>query len=177
MAKTPPGTTDQPAPAVGTNAPSGGLRWKNLLIFGIPLFLVQLVAVYFVLTRFLVPPSDATPQEQPGQESHGQSAESQGGNMYVVKDLIVNPAGTNGTRYLLTTVGFSTSTPQGVTELEKKDIQLRDALNTILNSKALSDLVDVSQRESLRVEISRKVAPLVSTGTLSNVYFSKFIIQ
>jgi flagellar FliL protein len=94
-----------------------------------------------------------------------------------VKDLIVNPAGTNGTRFLLTTVGFEVTTPEGLKELETKDVMVRDALNTILTSKDLATLVNVEGREALRKEIEEKVGSLLRTGTLTNVYFSKFIIQ
>ena len=95
----------------------------------------------------------------------------------MVKDLIVNPAGTNGTRFLLTTVGFEVTTPETQKELEAKEVQVRDILNTVLTGKGLDELVDVSQRETLRAEIAEKINALLKNGTLSSVYFSKFIIQ
>lgn len=97
--------------------------------------------------------------------------------MFIVKDLIVNPAGTNGTRYLLLTVGIEASTSEGVKELEKKEIQVRDALNTVLTTKGLDELASVERREDLRTEIQTKVGSLVKAGSVTNVYFSKFIIQ
>jgi flagellar FliL protein len=109
----------------------------------------------------------------PGEYAGGASAAS----IYVVKDIIVNPAGTNGTRFLLTTIGFEVSSPEARRELELKDVQLRDLLNTILTSKDMVTLSLVDQREALRQEIARKVGSMVQSGTLNNVYFSKFIIQ
>ena len=91
--------------------------------------------------------------------------------------LIVNPAGTNGTRFLLTTVGVEVDSPQTKTELEKKDIQVRDALISILTSKGLDQLGRIDQRDLLRSEIAQKIGDLLTSGKPKNVYFGKFIIQ
>jgi flagellar FliL protein len=97
--------------------------------------------------------------------------------MFVVKDMIVNPAGTNGSRFLLVTIGFESSSAEGVKELERKEIQLRDILNTVLTAKSLDELASVGQREELRTEIQARSGELVKVGSVTNVYFSKFIIQ
>jgi flagellar protein FliL len=180
MAKT-TGQAEQPAgpAATGEAKKEGGLPVRKLLMFGVPVFVVQLVVVYFVMTRFASPaPAGETGQaasEVKG--SHEAASESGEQNIYVVKDVIVNPAGTNGTRFLLTTIGFEVTTGEGKRELENKDVQVRDMLNSILTSKDLSALVNAEGREPLRQEISQKVGELIRKGSLTNVYFSKFIIQ
>jgi flagellar FliL protein len=172
-----------------------GLPIKKLIIIGVPLLVVQLGLLWW----FVIRPSGGSPQasspqpeasaakHEAGKESKEGGKESKesgkegegeaGAHMYVVKDLIVNPSGTNGTRFLLTTIGFETSTAEGEKELEKKDIQVRDALNSVLTTKGLDQLASIEQREALRAEIQGKIGELLKTGTISNVYFSKFIIQ
>lgn len=159
-----------------------GLPMKKMIIIGVPVFLVQLVLIFFVIKMFIAPSGPATaarhgettePAKSPGGE-HGEAAVQ---TLFVVKDLIVNPAGTNGTRFLLTTVGFEVSGPEAQKELEVKEVQVRDILNTVLTSKGLDELVDVQQREALRSEIAEKINALLKNGSLSSVYFSKFIIQ
>ena len=49
--------------------------------------------------------------------------------------------------------------------------------NTILTSKDLATLVNVEGRAALRKEIEEKVGAFIHSGVLTNVYFSKFIIQ
>jgi len=158
---------------------------KKLILFGVPVFLVQLVVIYFVVAKFLAP--SGTPGKETAkaaeskEEGKGKETEASGEggaqSMFVVKDMIVNPAGTNGTRFLLTTVGFEVSNAEGKKELENKEVQVRDALNTVLTSKGLEELIDVKLREDLRAEISQKVGEIMKSGNLTNVYFSKFIIQ
>ena len=151
------------------------LNLKKLILFGVPVFLVQLVAIYFLMSKFVVPSSAAKESAKPAETK--EAAEHPAQSIFVVKDIIVNPAGTNGTRFLLTTIGLEVTTPEAQNDLEKKEVQVRDILNSVLTSKGLDDLVNVEQREALRAEIFQKVSELVKSGTLANVYFSKFIIQ
>ncbi len=162
---------------------------KKVLLIGVPAFLVQLVLVYFLTARFLVPLSlqnaaALTPAQ--AQQAHPSStatteaestADVQEEYLFAIKDLIINPAGTNGQRYLLTTIGFNLSSEEALKEMEKKEMAVRDALNSILTSKSMEDLIDVSKREVLRHEIFMRAKELVKTGKLNSVYFSKYIIQ
>jgi len=180
---------EQSAPATPEAAPAQKLPIRKLILFGVPVFLVQLLIVYFLITRFLAPAPQgiegAAAQRSEGQADAGKEGagsrmedrERPEGKIYVVKDLIVNPAGTNGTRFLLTTVGLEVTTPEALRELESKDVMVRDALNTILTSKDLLTIVNVDGREAIRKEIEEKVGSILRGGVLTNVYFSKFIIQ
>jgi len=159
-----------------------GLPMKKLIVIGIPVFLLQLVLIFFVIKMFIAPSGPATAaghgeSSEAARASAGEHGAAATQTLFVVKDLIVNPAGTNGTRFLLTTVGFEVSGPEAQKELEAREVQVRDVLNTILTSKGLDELVDVHQREALRGEIAEKINSLLKSGSLSSVYFSKFIIQ
>lgn len=174
-------TTEQPAET--TQSKKDGLG-KRILIFGIPVFLVQFIVVYFLVAKFIVPSTGhkqtETAVEQSGHERENTKTdkeEAKEQHIYAVKDLIINPAATNGQRYLLTTIAFDLSSNDALKNLEKKEMAVRDALNSILTSKTMEQLIDVSKRESLREEIAGKVAHLVDRGTLQSVYFSKYIIQ
>ncbi len=169
-----------PAPTAAPqsqNAPAPGIPLKKLIAIGIPVFIAQFVAIYFIAGKMMGNPSSSAAPLATAKAAEQHSAAPEADQLYVVKDLIVNPAGTNGTRFLLTTIGFEVTTAEARQELETKDVQLRDVLNSILTSKALPELVNVDQRPKLRDEIMEKVSALVKTGTMKNVYFSKFIIQ
>jgi flagellar protein FliL len=163
--------TDQ---AVKASAPS--FFSKKIFIIGVPIFVVQLAVLYFLMAKFIAAPPHVE-NTAVKTEDETQKAESATQNIFLIKDVIINPAGTNGTRFLLTTVGIEVSTPEAQQELEKKEVQVRDLLNSILTSKGLNELVSIEQRELLRGEISKQVGGLLKSGKLRNVYFSKFIIQ
>jgi len=172
----PPDQAKQPQPAPAAPAAPQGVTPMKLVILGVPLFLVQLAVVYFLVAKFVSPAAAPSPSEPP-KAAESKETSDQSKSIFVVKDIIVNPAGTNGTRFLLTTVGFEINGAEREKEVEKKEVQVRDVLNTVLTSKGLDDLVRPEQREALRKEIFQKVAEMLPAGTLSNVYFSKFIIQ
>lgn len=159
---------------------------KSILMIGVPAFLVQLVLVYFLTAKFLVPISlkntaVATPAQSHSEvnqtDSSGDEKEVPEEYLFVIKDLIINPAGTNGQRYLLITIGFNVSSETARREMEKKELAVRDVLNSILTSKTMEDLIDVSKRELLRHEVFTRCKELIKSGKLQSVYFSKYIIQ
>lgn len=97
--------------------------------------------------------------------------------LFVVKDLIVNPAGTGGLRYLLTSVGIEVTNEKAFAEIQSKEVIVNDILINVLSSKTLEELSDVTKRKDLRREIAKKIDEILTQGRVQNVYFSKFIIQ
>ena len=174
MAKETPSEPQQQTPAAETPA-AQPLLTRKMLMIGIPVVFVEAVLVYFLTAMFVVPRISGA-AEHPAEADKKPLAVPEP-QVFVVNDLIVNPAGTNGTRFLLTTIGVEVSTPEAKAELEKKELQVRDILNSILTSKGLDSLVDVGHRESLRREIFERVRKLLTTGKPEQVYFSKFIVQ
>jgi len=161
---------------VPKSAARTGKSKKALIIVAI--VIVQLIGAYF-LVGFLLRNADsdsleaaASVQPEPQRDAHPSFD-----HVYVVKDLIVNPAGTNGLRFLLTTIGLEVTSEETVKELEKRDVQIDDSIIGILTSKTLPELDDTSTRDSLKVSIKNQVNKELLTGSVINVYFSKFIIQ
>jgi len=97
--------------------------------------------------------------------------------LFVVKDLVVNPAGTGGLRYLLTNVGIEVTNEKAFAEIQSKEVIVNDILINVLSSKTLEELSDVTKRKELRREIAKKIDEILTLGRVQNVYFSKFIIQ
>ncbi|MCL5035334.1 MAG: flagellar basal body-associated FliL family protein [Bacteroidetes bacterium] len=155
---------------------------KKLMTIGI-VVLAQLVVAYFlvgfVLKRGADPqaaPATAAAPAKTAQTADGRT-DPNFDHVFVVKDMIVNPAGTNGLRFLLTTIGLEVTSEATMQELQKRTVQIHDAIINILTSKTLPELDDINSRDSLKVEIKQKLNKDLTTGSVLNVYFSKFIIQ
>jgi flagellar FliL protein len=167
------------APAAPAAEPSkDAFSLKKILMIGIPIVLVQIVLIYFVFVKFIAPSMGGGGGQQHAAEAEpAADVKEEAAQVLVIKDLIINPAGTNGTRFLLTTVGLEVPTAEIKAELEQKEIQTRDILNSVLTSKGLEELTIPQFKETLRKEILEKVNANLKTGKVRNVYFSKFIIQ
>jgi len=184
-----------------------GAKWKKgekdrlsvkVIILGISLFSLQLVVIYYLTSELIVPKTSgkqvaiASESNPPVVEGFTRGFEPQDSettilgsevnnageeNLFVIKDLIINPARTNGARFLLTTIGFRMSNKEALLEMETNNIRVCDILNTILTNKTIDQLVSVALRDSLKAEIGHGVNKVVRNGKLLSVYFSKFIIQ
>ncbi len=155
-----------------------GWTTKKILMIGGPVLLMQIAIVYFLVAKFIGPKvtsgSEAKSAVPTEQKSAGEDETTQ---IVVIKDIIVNPAGTNGTRFLVTTVGLEVPTLEAKNELEQKEVQTRDVLITILAGKRLDDLATPENKDSLRAEIQQRIDRILKSAKLKNVYISKFIIQ
>jgi flagellar basal body-associated protein FliL len=162
---------------------TGASRGKSKKIFVImAVIILQIIAAYFLIW-FLFNRGNQNSQSgsRPAQVTQPTQyrgvADPNFDHVYVVKDLVVNPAGTNGLRFLLATIGLEVTSEETVKELEKRDVQIHDSIIGILTSRTLPELDDPSLRDSLKIEIKEGINKDLTTGKVLNVYFSKFIIQ
>ena len=109
--------------------------------------------------------------------SHSSSHGSKAGDIYMIEQIIVNPAGTGGRRFLSTSIGFELETGEASSLLKEREAVVRDALITILSSQSVPELSDFKQRERLRKLIRLRVSKLLQTEDLAAVYFTEFILQ
>ncbi len=168
--------TVAPTATAPAEAPkSESFNIKKIVMIGVPIILVQVALLYFLFVKFIAP--GMSTQSHAKEEVSEESAVPEQSQVLVIKDIIVNPAGTNGTRFLLTTVGLEIPTAELKVELEAKEVQTRDILNTILTSKGLDELTAPQFKEQLRKEILEKLNSTLTKGKIKNIYFSKFIIQ
>ncbi|MBA4406669.1 flagellar basal body protein FliL [bacterium] len=161
-----------------------GLNIK-VLLFGIPIFIVQLVVVYFITANVLLnkiqathPSTETTPAENK-KEAEKPKANSQelGKFVYMVEDLIINPANTDGKRLLLSSLGFDVSTQEEHQELKSKEFLLKDAVISIMSSKEVARLSNIVYRDTLRTEIIKRLSTIMPKVKINTIYFSKYILQ
>jgi flagellar basal body-associated protein FliL len=122
----------------------------------------------------LPPRGGVLPKDRPAKPAMGQDAV---GKMFQIKDIVVNPAGTNGTRYLCTTVALEITNPMVEEEAAAREAQVRDLLIEILGRRSVVELSSLEMRDLIREEIEDSVNALLSSGEIDGVYFSNFVLQ
>ena len=75
------------------------------------------------------------------------SGEPKESHVYLMKDIVINPAGTGGTRFLSVSFGFELESLELMRMFEGREPIIRDALITILSSKTVAQLTDFKQKE------------------------------
>jgi flagellar FliL protein len=157
----------------------------KVLIIGLPLFIIQLVAVYFVTANVLMNriQPEVIKESKPGESKTEKSAQSKNKTTEIGKfiasfdDIIVNPAGTNGQKLMLTSVSFDMPDEKQLQELKEKELIVKDIIINTLSNKTLLEVGKVGYKDTLKTELANNVMAKFGNLKISNVYFTKYIIQ
>lgn len=171
-----------------SNSSKKSLNPKVFMI-GLPLFILQLVIVYFVTANILLTKYESAPQKT----SEGETIETAdadtgetedeaieadiGKYVYSIEDIIVNPTGTNGQRLLLISLGFDLRSEENLKVLEEKQFIVKDIVISTLSAKSLGELSAIGQKDSLKVELSSNLMTKLPSVKINSVYFSKYVIN
>jgi flagellar FliL protein len=104
---------------------------------------------------------------------HGGEAQS----MHQLENLVVNPAGSQGTRYLLISVAVEPEDPGMIEDLGAMDVPLRHEVLSILGAKTVEELADIEKRDALVEELKSGLARVVGDGVISRIYLPQYVIQ
>lgn len=129
--------------------------------------------------------SHAAPSGAGGGGAHGASSGGAGGHgggsdkvtVPLSSKLVVNVAGTLGTRYLVANVTLVGRNPELKAIIEKNDAQLRDAAGAALASKTITDLERPGARNVIRSELISSFNSILGAGTVSEIFLTEFAIQ
>lgn len=159
----------------------------KIFIVGLPLFVLQLVIVYFVTANILLTKFESAPvkkgenveaAEGTKDDTSGENSEAEiGKNIFPIEDIIVNPTGTNGQRLLLVSLAFDVASAEQLEALKQKEVIVKDMVISTLSSKSMGELSAVGQKENLKTEIAGGLANLLPDIKVNSVYFSKYVIN
>ena len=110
-------------------------------------------------------------------EENAEDPATQIGPKFPLDTMIVNLADTGGNRYVRLTMELELSAMELDTELKARSSQIKDAMLMTISTRTLADINSAEGKNSLRNDIIAKVNGLVQTGTVSNIYFTEFVIQ
>lgn len=189
--------TDSEAAQTAAGGGSSGMLGKVAMIGGISL--IAVVAAYFLTVQVLKPmmaPGSTAPagenaqvteeEAAPPAEEHGDGHGGHGGDsegahkgstFHTIESIVVNPAGTAGTRFLSCSVNFEVDSKASLKAFEALDVQIRDVLITILSSKTVDELADIAERNRMRREILSVVNKVTAPATAKAVYLTDFVLQ
>lgn len=94
-----------------------------------------------------------------------------------VENVIVNPAGTNGTRYLMASFGIEVATPELEKKLTDNDVEVRDRITTVLQAQNLNFLTAPWARDSVKVKVADALREVVGPKARFKVFVPQFVIQ
>jgi flagellar FliL protein len=163
--------------------PAGALKpWLPLIIT-----VVLMPALAFATTRFLLVPqmkkalshTDAAPIEPAGTNTDAGPGAIDGKPKVTVPltKILVNVAGTMGTRYLMTSVTLVGSDESLKTKIEQNKDQLLDLATGTLSTKTISDLEKPGARNVIRAELMAVFNNALGGPFIKEIYITELAIQ
>ncbi len=159
----------------------------KVFIIGLPLFIMQLVVVYFITANILLNKhsanqtvaaenNNAAGVNKDGSKSN-KSQKIFGKFIYTLEDVIVNPAGTSGQRLMLASVNIDVSSEEQLKFLKEREPIMKDVIISTISSKTLFQLGQVGFKDSLKIELTGSINKKFPDVKVNDIYFSKYIMQ
>jgi len=120
---------------------------------------------------------DAAEGEHGAPAEGGKEGEATEAAIHVLDNMVLNPAGSGGSRYLLLTVAIEVGSPAAIESFKARDAELRDIVLTTLGTKPVEQLTDMATREQFKVEITQAVDERFGKKSVKRIYFPQFVVQ
>jgi flagellar FliL protein len=96
---------------------------------------------------------------------------------HAIDNLVLNPAGSGGTRFLMVTATFELKDAGAEQMMHDREPEVRDNILALLSKKTVEQLTDINARETIKTEVLASVQPLFPKGAVLRVFFPQFVIQ
>ncbi|HEY2801360.1 MAG TPA: flagellar basal body-associated FliL family protein [Chthoniobacterales bacterium] len=152
--------------------------------------LILMPAISFGITQYVLIPRIKAAVLQPGVRTQSASAagesnergkdkksEGKPGPSYEFSNIVVNLAGTGGTRYLKASFTVVGSRPDLQTILSENKNQLLDVAISVLGSKSMADLETPGSKNMVRNDLVESFNQALKDKLVEQLYFTEFVVQ
>lgn len=111
--------------------------------------------------------------------AHGSKGEEKSGSVvHMMENLVLNPAGSNGTRFLMAAVAVEVKDDNVKQTMTTRDAEMRDAVLRLLGERSVEQLTDIALREAMKKQLADSLnGRLAKRDAVKRVYFPQFVIQ
>ncbi|MGQ0766210.1 MAG: flagellar basal body-associated FliL family protein [Gemmatimonadota bacterium] len=114
-------------------------------------------------------------------EGDGEAAGRAAPSVYLIDNMVLNPAGSGGTRFLMLATAVEFSDGKYEEEMRVRDVEVRDVLLRVVGARTVEELAETSFREKLRRELADSLSQLFPKAerktAITRVFFPQFVIQ
>lgn len=121
---------------------------------------------------------DGHEKKESGGHGGGEGGEAAAAPIVKLDNLIVNPAGSDGSRFVMASVAIELETPEEMALLKEREIELRDGVTALLGGLTLQQLAAPDARTLLKTRIAATVKPYLDDEEAEpKVWLPQFVIQ
>jgi flagellar protein FliL len=96
---------------------------------------------------------------------------------HALENLVLNPAGSSGTRFLMVTAAFELKDAGTEQIMKDHEAEVRDRILALLGKKTVEELTEPGERDAIKKQVLDAVIPIFPKGTVLRVFFPQFVIQ
>ncbi|MDX2057830.1 MAG: flagellar basal body-associated FliL family protein [Gemmatimonadales bacterium] len=180
------------APAEAAEGEEKAKKGPNKLL--LPLIVLLMTAAGGAVGMMVVAPTlvarehkaaglEAEPAEggEGGEEHGGGGEHGEGGGekgpMFKIDNLIVNPAGSQGSRFLMVSVAVETPDAKLEEHLRAREAQIRDVVIAMIETLTMDNLSQPGIRDSLKTVLSDTISTIAGSKAKLRVFLPQFVIQ
>lgn len=97
--------------------------------------------------------------------------------VYQLSELIVNPAGSNGQRFLVVEISLDIRDEKHIELIDKNNQKIRHNMIEVLSSRTVSQLNMYNEREKLRNELAEVINDAIGVPSVRNLYYTRYVMQ
>lgn len=97
--------------------------------------------------------------------------------IYSLEELIVNPAQSNGQRFLVVELSLELYNLEHSELIEKNKDKIRHKMLEVLSSRTVSELTQFAEREKLRKELAQVTNEAIGERSVRNLYYTRYVMQ
>ena len=97
--------------------------------------------------------------------------------LHSIDNLVLNPAGTGGTRFLMVNATLELRDAAAEQLVKDREAEVRDRLIDVLGKKTVEELSDIGRRDAIKRQVLNVIAPMFPRGAVIKVFFPQFVIQ
>jgi flagellar FliL protein len=169
------------APANGrspgqTPHPGGIHAWLPLIVTALAMPILAYATTNYLLVpkvvRALSSPSSNAPNSAPSPVTEGENRQTA-----TLNKMVVNVAGTMGTRYLLSSITLVGTSADFKSRVDERRDQLLDLATSTLGNKTIADLEKPGARTQLRTELLSVFNNAFGNDFIAEIYITELAIQ
>ncbi|MGH7620054.1 MAG: flagellar basal body-associated FliL family protein [Gemmatimonadaceae bacterium] len=94
-----------------------------------------------------------------------------------LENLVLNPAGSGGTRFLMVTAAFELKDASVEQLMKDHEAECRDRILALLGKKTVEELTNPADRDAIKQQVLDAIVPMFPKGVVLKVFFPQFVIQ
>jgi flagellar FliL protein len=116
----------------------------------------------------------ADAEHEPAKEGE---AKAEGAAVHLLENLVLNPASSGGSRFLLLTVAIEVGNAKAGEDFKTRDAELRDIILTSLGVKTVEELTEIARREQFKTDLKTAINAKFGKKAVKGLYFPQFVVQ